>query len=70
MEIIDFFHALALGTGLGLAISRAIIEQHNGKISVQSKPGEGTVFSITLPKNSDLNDEELTIIALKEKNDD
>lgn len=58
------------GTGLGLAISRAIIEQHNGKISVQSKPGEGTVFSITLPKNSDLNDEELTIIALKEKNDD
>ncbi|WP_220496340.1 ATP-binding protein [Pseudoalteromonas sp. SR44-8] len=59
-----------MGTGLGLAISRAIIEQHNGKISVQSKPGEGTVFSITLPKNSDLNDEELTIIALKEKNDD
>jgi signal transduction histidine kinase/HAMP domain-containing protein len=37
------------GTGLGLPISFKIIQSHNGKIEVQSKKGEGTVFSICLP---------------------
>ena len=37
------------GVGLGLAISRSIIEQHNGKIEVQSEVGKGTTFSLTLP---------------------
>jgi signal transduction histidine kinase len=37
------------GTGLGLAVCRKIIEQHGGKISVSSRPGEGTEFSISLP---------------------
>jgi two-component system, OmpR family, sensor kinase len=37
------------GTGLGLAISKAIIEAHGGTISVESKPGEGTVFMFVLP---------------------
>jgi two-component system, NtrC family, sensor kinase len=35
--------------GLGLAISRNIIERHRGRIEVQSQPGRGTVFTITLP---------------------
>ena len=35
--------------GLGLAISRNIIERHRGRIEVESKPGRGTVFTITLP---------------------
>lgn len=39
------------GTGLGLAITHGIIEQHDGAISVKSKPGEGTVFIIRLPVN-------------------
>jgi signal transduction histidine kinase len=39
------------GTGLGLAISARIIEGFGGKISVQSKQGEGTAFSIWLPVN-------------------
>ena len=37
------------GTGLGLAISHGIIETHNGSISVESKEGVGTTFTIALP---------------------
>jgi signal transduction histidine kinase len=37
------------GTGLGLYIARAIIEAHGGSIAVDSKPGEGTSFSVELP---------------------
>jgi len=37
------------GTGLGLAIVRKAIEDHHGTISVKSKEGEGTTFTITLP---------------------
>ena len=40
---------IGTGTGLGLAISHGIIESHNGKISIESKVGEGTCFTITLP---------------------
>jgi two-component system OmpR family sensor kinase len=37
------------GTGLGLSIARGIIEQHSGTISVESTPGQGSNFIITLP---------------------
>jgi signal transduction histidine kinase len=37
------------GTGLGLYIARAIVEAHDGSISVESVPGEGTSFRIDLP---------------------
>ncbi len=37
------------GTGIGLAVVHKIIKEHHGKISVKSKPGEGTVFDISLP---------------------
>ncbi len=37
------------GTGVGLAICRKIIERHNGKIEVESKPGEGARFIVYLP---------------------
>ena len=37
------------GTGLGLAIVRHIVQSHGGSISVESKIGEGSEFTITLP---------------------
>jgi signal transduction histidine kinase len=38
------------GTGLGLSISYGIIENHNGKIEINSTPGDGAEFIICLPK--------------------
>ena len=38
------------GTGLGLSISHEIIEEHGGKLEVDTKPGEFTEFVITLPR--------------------
>jgi signal transduction histidine kinase len=46
-----FFSTKEGGLGLGLSIAHRIIDQHHGKIEVESHPGEGTAFHLWLPLN-------------------
>jgi signal transduction histidine kinase len=50
---VPFFTTKAVGegTGLGLAIARGIIDEHKGRIEVESHPGKGTEFILHLPRN-------------------
>ncbi len=50
LDVFDFFTTTKRGgTGLGLPIARRIVEAHGGTLTYDSTPGQGTVFSITLP---------------------
>jgi signal transduction histidine kinase len=53
-KIFDPFYTtkdVGQGTGLGLSISFGIIEKHKGKIKINSSPGKGTEFIISIPDN-------------------
>jgi two-component system nitrogen regulation sensor histidine kinase GlnL len=45
-----FFTTKSDGTGLGLAVCQKIVEEHRGSIHVDSRPGDGTTFTVELPR--------------------
>jgi DNA-binding response OmpR family regulator len=45
----DYRRMRTMGTGLGLALTRDLVYLHGGNIDCQSKEGEGTTFTVTLP---------------------
>ncbi|MXV63543.1 PAS domain-containing protein [Natronorubrum sp. JWXQ-INN-674] len=50
-QVFDRLHSIEEypGTGIGLAVCQRIVERHDGDIRVESEPGEGSTFSVTLP---------------------
>jgi two-component system sensor histidine kinase HydH len=50
-----YYSTKETGTGLGLAIVKKAIDDHDGTISIKSKVGEGTTFTIILPIEQRLN---------------
>ncbi|HLF83134.1 MAG TPA: HAMP domain-containing sensor histidine kinase [Blastocatellia bacterium] len=48
-----YFSTKQTGFGLGLAVAKKVVEEHGGSISVDSRSGEGTTFTIKLPAADD-----------------
>jgi two-component system phosphate regulon sensor histidine kinase PhoR len=63
-KVFERFHRVSTGlvhdvkgSGLGLAIVKHIVEAHGGKVTVESRPGRGTTFTIHLPALADAGSE-------------
>jgi signal transduction histidine kinase len=61
---VPFFSTKANGIGLGLSICKQVVEGHGGNITVESKEGEGSTFTIKLPIHTKEVSEEPTFAAM------
>lgn len=52
-QVSETEQAAAQGTGIGLALSKGIVELHHGKLTAESRPGEGSTFTVALPLGRD-----------------
>ncbi|MCB0519034.1 MAG: response regulator [Lewinellaceae bacterium] len=55
------------GTGIGLALTKELVEMMQGRISVESTPGEGTVFTVVLPVKNEAAQGKVQAVNLPEK---
>lgn len=70
-EVFERLHSRAdyEGTGIGLAVCRKIAERHAGAISVRSKPGVGSTFTITLPEKQQKKGDDSISYLIEEPHD-
>lgn len=63
--------SLFSGTGIGLALTRTIVEKHHGEITVKSIVGEGSTFTVRLPRRKDvfLNDKNVQFYTQDSESD-
>jgi signal transduction histidine kinase len=51
---IPFYSTREAGSGIGLSLSRQIMQQHGGKLTARSQPGQGSSFTLWFPDSREM----------------